>query len=257
MAAKSGLAAKLADKSPTYKIGLLAGVIAFVGFAYWQVFYSSLSDELGNLKSSYTRLERENKSLKQREREWEEMVKGKEEIDRMLAKNQVSLPAHADLASFIGHLQRQAAAAGVTFKSWRSVDEKKAGQYVKVPVAVDVSGTFFELMKYMKLLYETKRITTVENFRLDLPDDNSATDEVVLEAKFLATTFRQPDGAVRTEVAPAPAPQQKGGMIQDAKAARDEHQQRVDGAVEQADEAESGGAASGIDRLANPGAEGN
>lgn len=255
MAAKSNLASQLADKTTGQKIGILAGVVAVLGLLYWQFFYSSLDEELTSAKSAYTRLERENQSLKQREREWEQMVQGKEEIDQMLKKNRVSLPSSADLASFIGILQRQASAAGVTFKNWKRVKEEKAGSYVKVPVAVEVSGSFYQLMKYYKLLYETKRIITVENFSLKRAKSDRP-DEVPLEATFRATTFRSAD-APGGNARPGAAAKKQHDLVEKAKAAKEQREDAVESAIGEKTDDDDGAAPgdsgkSGVDRLKAP-----
>ncbi len=193
MASESPVA-KLAAKPLGFQLGVLAACIVGLCGLYYQVMYSSLDEDLQSSKSNYTRLENDNKKAKQREREWQKMLKDKEELDARLNTNQVSLPATAALPSFIGHLQRQAAVAGVSFKNWSRQKEEPVSGYVKVPVSIQVIGNFHQILKYFHLLGQTKRIITIENFSLT-PEKNDS-DDVLLKAEFQATTFRQPDGAL-------------------------------------------------------------
>jgi Tfp pilus assembly protein PilO len=177
------------------------------------------------------------------------MIQEKEALDLKLSTNQVSLPRTSDLPSFIGHLQRQAAVAGVTFKNWSRVQEAPVQGYVKVPVAVEVYGTFYQVLKYFYLLGKTKRIITVENFKLERLPDNS--DNVLLRASFRATTFRQADGAVAPEAVAPP----QSGMIDKAKDARAKKEAQVEAVTGKTDEQGNPVPTSGVDRLKKPAAE--
>ena len=61
-----------------------------------------------------------------------------------------------------------------------------------VDCKMEIVGTFYEVNNYFKLLYETDRIITVEN--LDLQFLASNNEEINVKARFVASTFRLPDG---------------------------------------------------------------
>lgn len=239
--------AKLAAKPPRFQIGVLIGTMVVLGLLYHQMFYSSLSEELTSAERRYAREEKKNKELKKQEREWQQMVKDKESLDIALNANQVSLPATAALASFIGNLQRQAAVAGVSFKNWSREQEVPVTGYVKVPISVEVVGNFHQILKYFYLLGNTKRIITVENFSLG-PEKND-NDDVLLNAKFRATTFRQVDGAQPK----AAASKKKSGLIEAGKAAKEKRESQVEEATGGKTDENGNPAKSGVDRLKNPG----
>ncbi|MCP4446154.1 MAG: type 4a pilus biogenesis protein PilO [Myxococcales bacterium] len=248
MASESPIA-KLAAKPLNYQLGVLVACIVVICGLYYQFFYSSLDEELVSSKSRYTRLENDNKKAKKREEEYKKLVKDKVELERTLSSNQVSLPATAALPSFSGHLQRQAAVAGVSFKKWDRLPEVAATGYVKVPVSVQVTGNFQQVLKYFYLLSKTKRIITIEDFSLT-PEKNDS-DDVLLKAIFRATTFRQEDGAV-----PKKKDAKKAVLAnpKDAKAKKESQVEAVTGGKTD----ESGNpvpASSGVDRLKNPGAK--
>ncbi len=248
MASESPIA-KLAAKPLNFQLGVLVASLLAICGLYYQFFYSSLDEDLTGAKGHYTRLENDNKKAKAREKEWKKMVKDKEELDRTLAANQVSLPATAALPSFIGHLQRQAAVAGVSFKNWSRKPEEPVAGYVKVPVSIQVIGNFHQILKYFHLLGKTKRIITIENF--SLTPEKSDSDDVLLRADFRATTFRQPDGAV-------PAKKKDGtksGMINKAKDAKEKKEAQLESATGTLPDNKPAAAGSGVDRLKNPGAK--
>tara|TARA_R110002096_G_scaffold44524_8_gene119823 strand:- start:20864 stop:21613 length:750 start_codon:yes stop_codon:yes gene_type:complete len=247
MASESPIA-KLAAKPLNYQLGVLAACLLVVFGLYYQVFYSSLDEDTTSAKNTYTKLENDNKKAKAREKEWKQMVKDNEELNRTLNTNQVSLPATAALPSFIGHLQRQAAVAGVSFKNWSRKGEEVASGYVKVPVSIEVIGNFHQILKYFHLLSQTTRIITIENF--SLTPEKTDSDDVLLRTEFRATTFRQKDGA-----APAPTkttePAKTGNTAADAKAKKEAQLESATGKLPDDDKPAAAG--SGLDRLKNPG----
>ncbi len=190
--ASNDFVSNLASKPIGFKLGLLGGIIALLGILYWQFFYSSLSDELKTAKNRTNTLQKKSERLKKDLQEWEKLVLEKQSLDEELKRNSVSSPASSELPSFFLHLQKQAAGAGVKLDNWRRLKEVPIETYIKVPVSVEVTGSFYQINNYFKLLYETDRIITVENMTLDYVATNN--DTVNLNAKFTASTFRLPDG---------------------------------------------------------------
>jgi Tfp pilus assembly protein PilO len=193
MAAKTSaeMLAEFSKKPLAVKLGTLAGVLAVLGFLYWQFYYSTLADEKGQQATQRKVANEEERRLKAREREWLKLVQKKELLDDQLKKNQLSLPASSELPAFFAHLQKQAAAAGVTIRRWQRKNESSIESYVKVPVYIEVSGSFYQINNYFRLLSQTDRIITIEN--LWLGGGSARNEELLLLAKFTAATFRQKD----------------------------------------------------------------
>jgi type IV pilus assembly protein PilO len=195
--------AQLAKKPPQVKLAILAAVLAAFGLIYWQFFYSALSDKLVQLQAQRTQLQNDNKRLKEDLDKWNDLTLEKDRLDAKLGKNAVSLPASSELPAFFAHLQKQAAAAGVTIKSWKREGETPVEAYVRVPVAIEVRGTFYQINKYFHLLFQTERIISVENLTLGTPVGRG--DDIQVSARFIAATYRQADAPPQPETPPAEA----------------------------------------------------
>jgi Tfp pilus assembly protein PilO len=210
MAAKGGkdFLGELARKPLQVKLGVLGGVLAVLGVLYWQFFYSSLADEQRELSVQRTKLVKQEKTLKDREKEWIELLQKKELLDAQLKKNQVSLPASSELPAFFVHLQKQAAAAGVTVVRWERLKEKDVETFVRVPVSIKLTGTFYQINNYFRLLSQTDRIISVVS--LKLKDGKQKNDEIILSGEFEAVTYRQrdqpPDTSLSDEARPDAPP---------------------------------------------------
>jgi type IV pilus assembly protein PilO len=189
--ARRDLAAELSQKPLGFKLGILAGVLVVLGFFYWQFFYSSLADEQKALTSERSKLAKKETALKQREKEWIELLQKKEILDEQLTKNRVTLPASSELPAFFVHLQKQAASAGVTVVSWTRRKESAVETYVKVPVEMHITGTFYQINNYFRLLAQTDRIISIGG--LNLRPFRTKNEEIILKASFNAMTFRQKD----------------------------------------------------------------
>jgi hypothetical protein len=58
-----------------------------------------------------------------------------------------------------------------------------------VPVAMQIQGTFHQILHYFKLIHETERVITIEDLSLGKPQVGD--DQLLLSASFTAATFRQ------------------------------------------------------------------
>jgi type IV pilus assembly protein PilO len=180
------------SKAPTgTKVGVFVGIAALLGFVYWYMFYGDLAEQLEAGKGEARKLAADEVKLKERQKQYRELLDKKKNIEDGLAKNQIALPASSELPSFFVSLQSQAIAASVQLVNWNRADEIPVETYVKVPVKMEVRGDFYQIVQYFKLLFETRRIITVENLIISDPVKDG--DQLLLSARFTASTFRQAD----------------------------------------------------------------
>ena len=259
MARSTDFISNLARRSPAYKATVLIGVAGVLGFLYWQFPYSTLKDDQKRLQAQRVDLVKKVEALHERESKYNEMLQQKEALDQQLAKNALVLPSSSELPAFFLHLQKQAGASQVTLRSWKRLKELPVETYVKVPVAIEVSGTFYQITNYFKLLYDTDRIITVE--KLHIGDPVIRNDEVILTATFNAATFRQKDLPPDTSLDEDKPAGAAGGKVGQATRDREKKVEEKSG-----EEDRSGGAGAapaalpesapkaGIEHLTNPGA---
>ena len=190
---------ELSRKPLGFKLGLLGGILAVLGFFYWQFMYSGASEDLTRAKNKNRLLRQDNERLKNDKKEWDQLVLQEKELQEELTRNKVSLPEASELPSFFYHLQKQAAGAGIKVNNWSRLKETPVESYIKVPVQMEIVGTFYQVNNYFKLLFETDRIITVEDMTLAF--HASENDEIKVKSTFVASTFRLPD-------APKPTPGQ-------------------------------------------------
>lgn len=207
---------QLAKKPTRFKIALLFFVLLVFGFIYYQFRYSELADTKDSLESKKDSLTAQQRKLDGDLDKLRELSAKNDELQQTIRDNLKALPFEAELPAFLDHLQRKAGDAGVTIRKWENLPEEPIDDtYIRVPVKVDVHGSFYQIMHYFFLLgpkpqdplardengEEKKeriheRIVSIENVELD----KAAFDEgeLKIEASFIAATFRQPAPAATT-----------------------------------------------------------
>jgi type IV pilus assembly protein PilO len=279
MAASSGAMADFARLPTSRKILLFAVIGLVIGFLYYRFVFKSLDTSVEKAKNVYQQAAGQNTALENDLPEFEKLRAKKEEVDVLITENQKALPTESEVPAFFETLERKITESGVDILKWNKRSEEPVESFVKVPLDVELTGTFLQIKRFFASLVEKKskptaidnkgveereRIVSIENLSLSAPTVRNR--EIVLTAKFTAVTFRQAD-VVPTAGAPgvlpsatpatggsAPAmpstsspPMPSAGTPEGARIrtenALEKDQQRRDGAIDKA----NGG--SGSDRL--------
>lgn len=224
---------QLPKRPLSYKISVLLAALGVLGLLYYQFFYSDLSDRKAELEQQRSVLLEKQRKLNIELEEQKKLAQQNEELQRIIRDNQKALPTEAELPAFFDHLQRKAGDAGVSIRRWERREEETVDIYTRVPVAMEISGTFYNIMQYFALLgpqlkrpesqaanQETRvdeRIVSIEDLELGEPALKEG--EVFLTAKFIASTFRQqgPDTQGAAAGAAANTPGQPPGAQPPAK----------------------------------------
>jgi Tfp pilus assembly protein PilO len=154
--AEGNFYSQLAKKSPAYKAGLLALMMGMLGLFYWQFWYSALRDERDDLETRRQVAIQKQAKLDTELAAHKQLSDENERLQKRIANNQRALPTEAELPAFFKHLQRKATDAGVSIQRWDYQKEKPIDVYIRVPVDIELVGTFYGVMKYFALL-EPKR----------------------------------------------------------------------------------------------------
>jgi type IV pilus assembly protein PilO len=182
--------AKLLRLKTPIKVAIPFGVLAVIGVLYYILFYMDLSDAITAQQSRAKALQGERESYEKRKKEYvafrEELRKLQDEQRELLK----ALPKKAELPSFLQNVQEQAELAGLEVaRAGFGSEVPEQDLYVKIPIQMEVRGSFHALTKFLKNVAELRRIVNVEDIKLIVErKDNS--DETKLRATFVAATFR-------------------------------------------------------------------
>jgi Tfp pilus assembly protein PilO len=195
MAGQSQIVEKLSKASTGVKIAVLLAFMGAFGGLYYYFFYSDMLAEEETLIANRKKLKTREGDLLKRKEQYQELLEQKKSVDAKLKQIATKLPETSELAAFNQHIEAQMSASGVGLVTRNLEKEVPVETYTKVPVLLEVTGTYYELLHFFYLLAETPRVITIEN--LALRDSKKVTSlmdtRMLLRAKFTASTFRQPD----------------------------------------------------------------
>lgn len=200
------------------KLMALLGPPVLLGLLYYQFGYVAASEEQAALDSKQVDLLSQQSQLDNDLEIKKKLMQRMEELQQNIRANERALPTSAELPAFFDFLQRRAGEAGVSIRKWEQQSSETVDIYVRVPVKIDVAGSFSSLVKFFYLLgpvakgaspggRETlavgERIVSVED--LVLGEATVEDGEVMLVSKFVAATFYL-DPKAQVGAAPAGAP---------------------------------------------------
>jgi type IV pilus assembly protein PilO len=233
-------------------------IAAVLGGLYYYFVFKGLSQDLSDADDENANKIAKNKQLEDQIPKYKELKTRTDDLNRIVNNNQAALPKDQDLPAFFEMLNRKVVESGVEVKRWDQGKEAPVETFIKVPVTIEMTGTFMQIKKFFASLVPKKkrpgaaavnngdgpedreRIVSIEN--LNLINPVVINHEIVLTAKFTATTYRQeetaqpagaplPDGtpAKPAGAAPANKPTPPAATPAGAKA-------RVEGAMEKSEQ---------------------
>jgi len=170
------------------KIFFLALIMLLLGAAFWFSVYSPITDEYSAAKAKHDALKNKLRDAEQRKRTYDEDRLRRDEMQKVSNKQFQALPPETEMSSFLASLNAQADVVGLEILSVKPLPEESAEYYARIPVQLELQGSFHQLAKFFFLIGSLPRIINIENINLRVGtlDQSGA----VLRAGVLATTFR-------------------------------------------------------------------
>ena len=189
---------------------VVAWVIAVVGIlvAYYFILYDPLASERTQEEARRTELTasraREEQNLRRYNSDVAELARA-----RVHAQSLESvLPNDPDIPGFMRSINALAEASGLAIRLIQPVDERVERYFARIPVQMQVRGSYLSLARFFHSVSVLPRVINMENIKLETPEEDVNSHEMVLSASMLATTFR---GVSSPPPAPTPARPAAGG----------------------------------------------
>jgi type IV pilus assembly protein PilO len=186
----SEIVTKLLRLKPLYKGALTLAVLMVITAGYYFLFYTDLSQEIVAAQAGQAALRSEKETYEKRKHEYvayREELHTLQEEQRELLK---ALPKKAEIPSFMSSVQEQAELSGLEVLSMNIDSEAPEELYIRIPVRMEVRGSYHTLTKFFKNVSELRRIVNIENFAMVIDKVEGDTGAPKLRAKFIAATFR-------------------------------------------------------------------
>lgn len=236
------------------KVGLFAvtGVLALA--VYYQFGYSKLASNLDVESKQHASKVGQARQLDADIKEYNDLKPTVNRLKAQIDQNEKALPTESELPAFFETLNRKVTESGVQVNRSSQKPEEPIEAFIKVPIDFEISGTFMQIKRFFASLVpnrgkldqgdpskpsqaieERERIISIENLNIAEPVVKNR--EIILTAKFTATTYRQEEraAAAKPKVAPrrtnTPPP---AAAPQGAKA-------RTEGALDKSEKRAKGG----------------
>ncbi len=181
-------------KTPV-KIAIVAGLMVAVLGIYYMMFFMDLQDQIKAAEAKQRNLITEKANYEKRKKEYlayrAELTQLQQE-QRDLLK---ALPKRAEIPTFLSSIQEQAELAGLEVLNLTIEAESHGELYVRIPVRIEIRGTYHTITRFFKNVAELPRIVNIENLALNVEKGADDTLSPRLRAKFYAVTFRYKDAA--------------------------------------------------------------
>lgn len=215
MAASTGALDDFARMPLQKKILVFIVIGALGGLLYWQFAYKSLTADVEAAEADNAAKAQKNKQLGDDIPRYEELKGRMKELTATITENQKALPTEAEVPAFFETLERKIQESGVEINNWKKLPEAPVESFVRVPVAIEITGTFMQVKRFFASLVqrglindsgieERERVISIEGLKLVNPQVRNR--ELVLTVNFVAVTFRQEDRSEAPPAAPGAAP---------------------------------------------------
>lgn len=204
--AASGVMADFAKLPAQKKAMVFVGIAALLGVLYWHFLWKPLKADLAQAEKDNASKAALNKKLADDIPKYDELKANMKTLTAVIQENQKALPTEAEVPAFFETLERKVRESGVEILKWKKLKEAPIETFVRVPVEIEISGTFMQIKRFFASLVqkgvnqavegqveERERVVSIENLALTTPTVRNR--EIVLKAKFVAVTFRQEDQA--------------------------------------------------------------
>jgi type IV pilus assembly protein PilO len=180
--------AKLPSSS---RILLLALLLVLLGAAYYSLLHGPLTEEIDAAQASKVQLDEQLRAAKDLQARF---LKLREELEqRKTAEQELVrvLPPRAEIAQMLAEINRLGELSGLSIQAVEPLGEQPEQFYNRIPVNLKVSGKYHQLAKFFYNVSRLQRAINMEN--IVISDPRISGEDVLLQVRVLATTFRRKD----------------------------------------------------------------
>jgi type IV pilus assembly protein PilO len=182
---------KFNDLPMAQKLALLVLIMAGLGAAWYFMYYDETKTEIAKANGQTQQL---SATLADEQEIEKNLARYKAEIDELRAerdKMRDRLPDNAEIADLLEKIHSQAKITGLEIAKFEKKDAVVESMYARIPVNMQLRGTFQEISTFFYYLGRLTRIVNIENIELKsgAKNDKDRESKNILLASCTATTF--------------------------------------------------------------------
>lgn len=170
------------------KVATVIGVMVAICAAYFFMFWSPLQESIEQEKAQ---VENQRIQLTKNQRLAKNIPKKKEEYKKLQTQLKIALnmlPKQSQIPDLLEGVTWAGKDSGLNFSEFKPETESVQSIYAEVPVKLQVSGSFKQLLTFLKRVGEMSRIVDVKNLKLKVKANKP------LEISGQAVTYRFVEG---------------------------------------------------------------
>jgi type IV pilus assembly protein PilO len=174
--------------TPLQEVVIFIVIIALIAGLDWQFYYKVNKEDLNSKNNEITQLRQkleEVKIVKPKFLKLKEKVKELEE-DLLIAKEK--LPKKSEIPKLLTSITRIGREAGLDFKLFKPISERKKGFYAEIPVQIEVFGGYHDVAVFCDKVGKLSRIVNI--FDLTMKGLKEVKGVVNLNVKCNVSTFK-------------------------------------------------------------------
>ncbi len=158
---------------------------------YFIVFYADIDGQITVAQGKEQELRGELQKAEQAKAEYQKDLEDKTKRQQQEREQKKVLPDEAETPAFLAAVQGLATISGVTLASYSPQDEVLDEHFVRVPMALTLSGRFHQIGRFFYGVGQLDRVINIEDIQITMaPKATGADGEIILDVKCMATAFR-------------------------------------------------------------------
>jgi len=181
------------------KIPVLQKVLGFavlcvlIVLVFYMFMYSPVTEKQAELRNNIASL---NKSLAEKKKMVGDLSQYKREVEKLNQELQRALkllPNTSEIPSLLQKISSLADKSGLEISAFKPKPEIPQDFYAKVPVSLELKGSFNEITNFFDAVSKLSRIVNISNFKFEIDEEKSSGEDSrkkYLNTTCMATTFR-------------------------------------------------------------------
>lgn len=170
------------------KILMVIGVMVAIAVLFYFMLVSPMLKDIAKLKNQIRSLE---VTYAEKQGIANNLASFRREVERLnqdLKDALTLLPNSAEIPELLSRLSDVLGKSGLRMEVFELGAEIPSGFYARVPIKIEVSGSFHEILVFFDKVAKLPRIINVSE--ITFKDPNFKNQKMILKAEFMATTFR-------------------------------------------------------------------
>ncbi|MGC8928014.1 MAG: type 4a pilus biogenesis protein PilO [Myxococcota bacterium] len=170
------------------KILIVSGIVVGVAILFYFLAINPVMKDINKLKNQIKSLEATYAEKQGIANNLASFRREVEKLNQDLKDALTLLPNSAEIPELLSRLSDVLEKSGLKMEVFELGMESPAGFYARVPIKIEVSGSFHEIVVFFDKVSKLPRIINISD--ITFKDPTFKNQKMILKAEFLATTFR-------------------------------------------------------------------